>query len=117
MAVSPAELAPDPELGELLDDFLAAQLSARTRESYASDLVIYLRWIADRGKHPRDAARPDIDRSRNWLSEPVDSDGKPAANGRPRYQPATVARKLAAVRSFYTYLSERRAIPGSPAAG
>jgi site-specific recombinase XerD len=117
MAANPVDLAPDPELAELLDDFLAAQLSARTRESYANDLVIYLRWIADRGKHPRDASRPDIDRYRNWLGEPVDADGKPAANGRPRYQPATVARKLASVRSFYTYLSERRAIPGSPAAG
>jgi integrase/recombinase XerD len=117
VAADPMALAPDPELAELLDDFLAAQLSPRTRESYAGDLTVFLRWIGARGKDPRNAARPDIDRYRNWLAEPVDADGKPAANGRPRYAPASVARKLAAVRSFYTYLSERRVIPGSPAAG
>ncbi len=117
VAANPVDLAPDAEFAGLLDDFLASQLSPRTRESYAGDLVIFLRWIGDRGKHPRDAARPDIDRYRNWLAEPVDAEGKPATNGRPRYQPATVARKLSAVRAFYNYLSERRVIPGSPAAG
>jgi site-specific recombinase XerD len=117
MAADPVALAPDPELAELLDDFLAAQLSPRTRESYATDLAIFLKWIAGRGKHPRDVARPDIDRYRNWLSEPLGPDGTPAANGQPRYKPATTARKLSAVRAFYNYLNERRVIPGSPAAG
>jgi integrase/recombinase XerD len=117
VAADPIALAPDPELAELLDDFLASQLSPRTRESYAGDLAVFLRWMAGRGTHPRAAARPDIDRYRNWLSEPVDADGNPATNGRPRYAPATVARKLSAVRAFYNYLSERRVIPGSPAAG
>ncbi len=79
--------------------------------------MIFLRWLGERGTHPRAVARPDVDRYRNWLAEPVGPDGKPAANGRPRYAPATVARKLSAVRAFYTYLTERRVIPGSPAAG
>ena len=117
MAADPIAIAPDPELAELIDDFLASQLSPRTRESYAGDLVIFLRWVAERGKHPREVSRPEVDRYRNWLSELVGPDGKPAANGRPRYAPATVARKLSAVRAFYNYLSERRVIPGSPAAG
>ncbi|HET8951443.1 MAG TPA: tyrosine-type recombinase/integrase [Solirubrobacteraceae bacterium] len=117
MAANPVALAPDPEFGELIDDFLASQLSPRTRESYAGDLVIFLGWVAARGTHPREVARPDVDRYRNWLAEPIGPDGKPATNGRPRYAPATVARKLSAVRAFYNYLSERRVIPGSPAAG
>jgi site-specific recombinase XerD len=117
VAADPIAIAPDPELAELIDDFLASQLSPRTRESYGGDLAIFLRWVAERGKHPRDVARPDVDRYRNWLAEPIGPDGKPAANGRPRYAPATVARKLSAVRAFYNYLSERRVIPGSPAAG
>ena len=117
MAADPISLAPDPVLAELIDDFLASMLSPRTRESYACDLVIFLRWIADRGTHPREVARPDVDRYRNWLAEPIGPDGKPATNGRPRYAPATVARKLSAVRAFYNYLTERRVIPGSPAAG
>jgi len=117
VAADPVSLAPDQEFAELLDDFLASQLSPRTRESYAADLAVFLRWLAGRGTHPRDVARPDVDRYRNWLAELVDPSGKPAANGRPRYAPATVARRLSAVRAFYSYLSERRAIPGSPAAG
>src|SRR4051812_14975553 len=115
MAADPIALAPDPELAELIDDFLQSKLSPHTRESYAGDLAVFPDWIGGRGKHPLEAARPD--RYRNWLSERVGADGKPAANGRARYEPATVARKLAAVRSLYSYLRERRAIPGSPAAG
>ena len=117
MAADPIALAPDAEFAELLDDFLAAQLSPLTRQSYAADLVVYLTWLRGRDKHPRDASRPDIDRYRNWLGELVGPDGKPAANGRARYAPATVARKLSSVRAFYSYLAERRVVPGSPAAG
>lgn len=117
MAADPIAIAPDAEFAELIDDFLASQLSPRTRESYGGDLTIFLRWIGERGKHPRDVTRPDVDRYRNWLSEPIGPDGRPASNGRARYAPATVARKLSAVRAFYNYLSERRVIPGSPAAG
>ena len=60
MAADPIAIAPDPELAELIDDFLASQLSPRTRESYAGDLVIFLRWVAERGKHPREVSRPDV---------------------------------------------------------
>jgi hypothetical protein len=102
---------------ELVDDFLAAQRSPGTRASYASDLAIFLGWMAARRKHPLQAARPDIDRYRNWLAATIGPDGKPAANGRPRHALATVARKLSAVRALYTYLTERRVLAGSPAAG
>ena len=73
--------------------------------------------MAARRKHPLQAARPDIDRYRHWLAATIGPDGKPAANGRARYAPATVARKLSAVRALYTYLTERRVLTGSPAAG
>ena len=59
--------------------------------------------------------RADIDRYRNWLSELVDGDGEPAAHGQPRFAPATVARRLTTVRSFYAYLVDQRVIDGSPA--
>jgi site-specific recombinase XerD len=117
VAADPISLAPDGEFAELLDDFLAAQVSPLTRQSYAGDLAVFLTWLQGRGKHPRDVTRPDVDRYRNWLSEPIGPDGTPAANGRARYAPATVSRKLSAVRAFYGYLSERRVIRGSPAAG
>jgi site-specific recombinase XerD len=117
VALDPIAAAPDAQMRELVDDFLAAQRSPGTRVSYASDLAIFLGWMAARHKHPLQAARPDIDRYRNWLAATIGPDGKPASNGRARYAPATVARKLSAVRALYTYLSERRVLTGSPAAG
>jgi integrase/recombinase XerD len=104
-------------LPELVDDFLQAQLTASTRDAYAGDLEVFLAWCRARELDPLAAGRPDLDRYRNWLAQPVDPEGRPAANGRPRYAPATVARKLSAVRSFYSYLTNRRVLAASPAAG
>jgi len=117
VSLNPLAAAPDAHMRRLVDDFLAAQRSPGTSSSYAADIAIFLGWLAARGKHPLETARPDIDRYRNWLAEPIGPDGKPTANGRPRYAPATVARKLSAVRALYTYLTERRILAGSPAAG
>lgn len=117
VTLDPIAAAPDAQMRELIDDFLAAQRSPGTRASYASDLAIFLGWLAALGKHPLQAARPDIDRYRNWLAQTIGPDRKPTANGRPRYEPATVARKLSAVRALYTYLTDRRVLAGSPAAG
>lgn len=117
MAADPLSAAPDEEVARYVDDFLEAQLAPRTREAYAGDLAIFLSWCERRRLHPLSAARPDIDRFRNWLGQPIGPDGKPALNGRPRYADATIARKLSAVRAFYTYLAERHVLPGSPAVG
>ena len=117
MAADPITVSPDERLSGVVDDFLQAQLAPRTREAYAGDLAIFLSWCAGRGLHPLRAARPDIDRYRNWLAELIGPDGRSAANGRPRYAAATVARKLSAVRAFYAYLVDRQLLPGSPAAG
>ena len=117
MAADPIAVSPDEQVSDLVDVFLQAQLAPRTREAYAGDLAIFLGWCGGRGLHPLRAARPDIDRYRNWLAELIGPDGRPAANGRPRYAAATVARKLSAVRAFYAYLVDRQLLPGSPAAG
>jgi len=102
VAAHPIPLAPDAQVAQLVDDFLAAQRAPRTRESYALDLATFLLWLNERGTHPLRVARPDVDRYRNWLSELVGPDGTPVSNGRPRYAPATVARRLSAVRAFYS---------------
>ncbi|MBV9197413.1 MAG: tyrosine-type recombinase/integrase [Solirubrobacterales bacterium] len=115
-ALDPARLAPDPEIAELAQDFLEAQRSPRTRRSYRTDLALFFKWLAERELHPLKATRPDIDRFRNYLAELVGPDGKPSPSGCPRYAPTTVSRRLATVRSFYGYLTERRALPASPAA-
>ena len=115
--MDPRPLAPDQKTATLVDDFLAAQLARRTRATYATDLAPYLGWLERRGTHPLAAGRREIDRYRNWMSELVDADGKPSRHGRPRFAPATVAKRLSAVRSFYGYLVDRGAIDASPAVG
>lgn len=116
-ALDPIRESPDEQVAELVRDFLDAQLSPRTRSSYAGDLAAYLRWLKTIDVGPLQARRPHIDRFRNYLTELVDADGKPSASGQPRYQPSTVARRLAAVRSFYKYLTDQRVLGASPAVG
>ena len=106
-----------PTEDELFDDFLAAQTSPRTRRAYRNDLRAFAAWLGERGIGLLDAQRPDVDRFRNFLTEPVDGDGGPSPSGSPRYAPATVARRLSAVRAFYGYLTDRRLLGASPAAG
>ena len=60
---------------------------------------------------PRDRPLPQLDVGA------VGADGKPSRHGRPRFAPATVAKRLSAVRSFYGYLVDRGAIDASPAVG
>ena len=115
--MDPRPLAPDQQTRSLLDDFLAAQLAPRTRATYETDLAMFLGWLARRGTHPLAAGRREIDRYRNWMSELVGADGKPSSHGAPRFAPATVAKRLSAVRSFYSYLVDRSAIDASPAVG
>lgn len=113
----PVALSPTPACAELVSDFLDAQLAANTRRAYAGDLVVFFTWLSGQEIDPLESRRPDIDRFRNWLSEPVDPSGESSPSGRPRYSPASVARRLSTLRAFYAYLSERHIVDGSPAAG
>ena len=67
--------------------------------------------------HPLQASQPQIDRFRNHLTERVGPDGEPSPSGQPRYAASTVSRRLSAVRSFYTYLTDQRVLAASPAVG
>jgi integrase/recombinase XerD len=116
-ALDPRTAAPDARVAQLVEDFLDSQISPRTRASYATDLAIFLRWLAAAGVHPLQAQRPHVDRFRNHLTELVGPDRRPSPSGRPRYSPATVSRRLSAVRSFYAYLADQRVLGASPAVG
>jgi site-specific recombinase XerD len=115
--MDPRPLAPDEETKALVDDFLQAQLRPRTRSTYETDVAVFFGWLGRRGVHPLAVGRRDIDRYRNWMSELVDADGKPTLHGQPRFAPATVAKRLSAVRSFYGYVVDRGTIDASPAVG
>ncbi len=114
-AASPLASAPDEQTAEFAGWFLEAQLSPRTRRSYSSDLAGYFVWLKERGVHPLQARRNDIDAYRNWLTQELGPDGRPSEHGKRRFAQATAARRLATVRSFYSYLVAQRILDGSPA--
>ena len=79
MAADPIAIAPDPELAQLIDDFLASQLSPRTRESYAGDLVIFLRWLGERGTPWWE--QTDDERRERWESALAELDALDRGHG------------------------------------
>lgn len=81
-----------PEALELFQrDLTAAGTAPRTRSAYARDLGQFRGWVDGLGLRPDEVGHKDLRRYAASLS----------AAGR---APATVARKLAAIRGFYGYL-------------
>src|SRR5579871_4400843 len=74
----------------IADRWLAAQTSPRTREGYAREARLYTAWCDARGLDPRAARRHDVEAYRNERKASGDS-------------PRTLARRLAAISSLYTY--------------
>lgn len=94
------------ELGAAIERFLAAPaLSDGTRRAYRVDVRQFAEWLERRGLGLEDV---DV----RVLAEYVAQLGR----GRPRLAPATVARKLAAVRSFLRFTLGRSRVPDVPLA-
>ncbi len=85
--MSTTEPIPDPELEGFLA-LLAARRAPRTVEAYRRDLTHFSRWL---GSEPTRATTADVER---YLAQ-LRADG---------LAPATVARRLAALRSLYRHL-------------
>jgi site-specific recombinase XerD len=83
-------------------DLRARSMAERTRKAYAVDLGQFVAWTADRGLAPGEVRHRDVRRYGAGLS----SDGA---------APATVARKLAAVRGLFDYLVRTERIGQNPA--
>ena len=97
-----------PTSEALVDAYLTTlrverNMSPHTVTAYASDLSGFLRWADKAGIHVLDADHRSL---RLYLAE-LD---------RARYARRTIARRLAAVRSFYRYLVRTGTLPASPAA-
>jgi site-specific recombinase XerD len=87
----------------IFDDGLRARgLAERTRRAYGVDLGQLADWAAAAGLDPEELSARDLRRFAGALSE--GGAGK-----------STVARKLAAVRTFYGLLMERGAVEANPA--
>lgn len=112
-----------------VDDFLDAldlerNFSAHTVKSYRSDLVQFCQYLLARDDLGPDASAEDlpaldeldVDSLAERLpgAEAMDVRGFLALLHNSRYSKASVARKLAALRSFYKYLVRRRVVEASP---
>jgi integrase/recombinase XerD len=91
---------------DLIEQFLRSLevrgLSPATRRSYASDLVQLSEWLVERGSGLAELDRTTV---RAFVAD----------LGRRGYAPATLARKLSAVRSLARFLTERDVLASDPA--
>ena len=90
-AVVPASRTPEVEPWPVIvDRWIAAQTSPRTREGYMREAVLFTDWCEQRGLDPRAVRRHDVEAYRNDRTEAGDS-------------ARTIARRLSALSSAYTY--------------
>jgi site-specific recombinase XerD len=88
---------------ERFDDWqLAHGMGEKTRRAYRADLAQLAAWAAERGLEPRDLGHRELRHFAGVVSE------RGAAK-------STVARKLAAIRTFYRQLVERGELSANPA--
>jgi site-specific recombinase XerD len=90
-----------------LSAFLLSKRNPNTRSAYRGDLLGFRGWLTSLkpGASVLTVSRPVLDLYREQLE------------ARERYSPATAARKLAALASFYRYLVAQRQLDANPAAG
>ncbi len=105
-AVQPAGFA------EFTDAWLRnRRLSAHTRSAYRRDVTAWLRWSERAGLDPLSVTFLHVNEYARELESTVD-----ARTGRP-LTPATVARRLSALASWYDFLVRLGLVAASPVAG
>lgn len=87
------------------------RLSEHTRAAYRRDIAGWLAWCVSRDLDPLRATFLDVNAYARALESTVD-----AVSGRPS-APATVARKLSALSSWYTFLVKLGVLAANPVAG
>ena len=108
-AVFPATAA---SAEDVVEAWLAnRRLSPRTRAAYRGDLAGWLGWAAGRGLDPLRVTFLHVNEYARALESTVDP-----RTGR-LLTPATVARRLSAVSSWYGFLAKVGAVPANPVAG
>lgn len=105
----------DMDLSRWLDSLRAERgCSPHTLRAYAGDLGQLSDFLSDRGRTLRQASLADL---RGWLAVGRADPKKRAGADRPASSsaPASVARRVAAVRSFYRWLLREEILEKSPA--
>ena len=101
-----------PGLDGIVDAWLHnRRLSAHTRAAYGRDLAGWLAWCAQHELDPLRASFLHVNEYGRTLESTVDG-----RTGAP-LSPATVARKLSALSSWYDFLAKLQAVPANPVAG
>jgi site-specific recombinase XerD len=87
------------------------RLSEHTRSAYRRDVAAWLAWCSARGIEPLKATFLDVNAYARALESAIDPrSGRPPA-------PATVARKLSGLSSWYDFLAKLRAVDANPVGG
>ncbi|HEV7899630.1 MAG TPA: tyrosine-type recombinase/integrase [Planosporangium sp.] len=87
------------------------RLSPHTRLAYQRDVTAWLQWCSRRGVNPLTASFLHVNEYARELESMVD-----ARSGRP-VTPATVARRLSGLASWYDFLARLRVVAVNPVAG
>ncbi|MCW2641059.1 MAG: site-specific recombinase phage integrase family [Dactylosporangium sp.] len=87
------------------------RLSAHTRVAYQRDVNAWLQWCSGRGLNPLAASFLHVNEYARELESTVDG-----RSGRP-VTPATVARRLSGLSSWYDFLARLQAVGANPVAG
>jgi len=93
-------VAADRAVGRFLRSLAARDASPHTQRSYATVVAAYVAWLAARDVDWRAPARPEL---RAYLAKLGTSGSR-----------ATVAQRLAAIRSFHRYAAREGLAPGDP---
>jgi integrase/recombinase XerD len=110
--LQPVQHALTPASGDFTDAWLAnRRLSAHTRAAYRRDVHQFLAWCAGRDLDPLRASFLHVNAYARDLESTVDArTGKVLA-------PASVARKLSALSSWYAFLLRLQAVGANPVGG
>jgi integrase/recombinase XerD len=109
---SPAPLATPTALADFTEGWLAnRRLAAHTRAAYAKDVAQWLTWCTERDLDPMRASFVHI----NAYARALES--TPAARTGKAMAPSSIARKLSALSSWYTFLQRLDVIPANPVGG
>lgn len=109
-ALPPADPADRYHVRNLTVLWLEADKSEHTRRAYYADLAAWLTWCARTGLDPMAARRADVDAWKGTLT--VTGRGGTVRKA----APSSIARKLAAISSWYRYLQSNNATSINPMA-
>jgi site-specific recombinase XerD len=110
------EPAPHPDLGVLLEAFLATIAWGPTRAVYRQDLACYVAWCDANGLDPLRVSRESLDRWRDWMLH-SQVDGRTAAPHARRVglSGSVVRKRIGVVSRLFDYLIDRRLRADNPA--